>query len=91
MDGDYTIFAGSKIVAITDLDYDVDRANAQLMASAPDLLEALRLLIEMVEDGRLVRDTRNDDKPGWSLKQVPLVIALQKAKAAIEQAEGGAA
>jgi hypothetical protein len=45
LDGDYTIFADSKIIAITDLDRDEDKANACLMAASPDMFVAIAKLV----------------------------------------------
>lgn len=45
-DGDFVIFAGKKIVAITDKDLAEDEANGTLMRAAPDLLRELTKLRE---------------------------------------------
>jgi hypothetical protein len=41
LDGDYAIFAGDKLIAVTDKDTDEDQANAVLIAAAPELLKEL--------------------------------------------------
>ena len=53
-----------------------------------ELLEALEAVLKLMDDGILVRDTRNDDDPAWAIKQFPLVLALQKSQAAIAKAKG---
>ena len=73
------------IIEATDYAYDVavvrtagnhdNEANAQLIAAAPDLLEALKALLEAVDDV--------SDDFGWPL-------ATDKARAAIDKAEGKA-
>ena len=65
-----------------------EAANAKLMASAPELLEALRELFGFVEEWVLVMDTRDDAGHAWSLKAMRLVMTLQAAQQAIAKAEG---
>lgn len=45
------IFAGSKIIAITDLDSEEDKANSILMAAAPKMLEALDRISDIDPQG----------------------------------------
>jgi hypothetical protein len=62
--------------------------HAPLLATAPELLEALEELFKLVEDGVLVRSTTADGDPGWAMKQLPLVLTLSKTHAAIKKARG---
>lgn len=41
VDGDYAIYSDLRMIAITDDDCPVDKANALLMAAAPDMLDLL--------------------------------------------------
>lgn len=63
-------------------------ANESLIKSAPDLLDALKSVLNMIESGILVRDTSKDLEPGWAMRQIPIVTSLQKAGNAIAKAEG---
>lgn len=63
-------------------------ANESLIKSAPDLLDALKSVLSMIESGILVRDTSKDLEPGWAMRQIPIVTSLQKAGNAIAKAEG---
>ena len=48
----YRIYAGDEIVARTHaVDEGYDEANAALISAAPDLLEALRLVVDTAENG----------------------------------------
>lgn len=64
------------------------KANARLIAAAPELLEACKALFGLVESGHLVRDVSGDVNPGWVIKELGLVRALSQAKEAIAKAEG---
>jgi hypothetical protein len=64
------------------------KENAFLIAAVNELLEALKEIRELIDNGMLVRDTSHDHEPGWALKQIPLVQALQKIGLAISKAEG---
>lgn len=59
-----------------------------LHKSAPDLLAALKRVMELLESGVLVRDITKDDKPDWGMRMMELVCDLNAWKAAIGKAEG---
>ncbi len=63
-------------------------ANARLIAAAPDLLEALKLVWSMFDDGRIVRNIANDGHPDWALKMLNFTRELQTIQTAIAKAEG---
>lgn len=63
-------------------------ANARLIAAAPELLEALQGLFELIERGDLVRDITRDDDQNWSMKILDFVPRIQKAQLAIAKARG---
>ncbi len=62
--------------------------NARLIAAAPELLEALKLVWSMFDDGRIVRNIANDHNPDWALKMLTFARELQAISAAIAKAEG---
>lgn len=64
--------------------------DARLIAAAPELLEALKLVWEMFDDGRIVRNIANDGKPDWALKMLEFTQELSKIQAALAKAEGRA-
>lgn len=59
-----------------------DRVRS-LEAKIERLTEALTGMMQLVEHGVLVRDTSRDTETGWALHQLPLLITLQKAQAAL--------
>ena len=66
-------------------------ANARLIASGPELLEALKSLIQLITDGKLVRDISKDNQFMSFLEQSKeLVTVLTNANIAITKAEGKA-
>lgn len=80
LDGDYAIFAGEKIIAITDTDSEEDRANASLIESAPEMLQALESELEAL-DAWLRDDSLSDDvKEGMLISEDKLQRAIQKAR-----------
>ncbi len=64
------------------------QANARLIAAAPDLLEALKLIWSMFDDGRIVRNIANDHQRDWALKMLTFTRELQTIQRAIAKAEG---
>ena len=66
-------------------------ANARLIAAAPELLAALKALLEgcVWKDAHTFQDG-TEIPAGWSTKRMPTDAALTDARAAISTAEGGA-
>lgn len=62
---------------------DFERKLAASEATIRQLREALDGLMQLIENGVLVRDTSRDAGVGWALHQLPLLCTLQKAKAAL--------
>jgi hypothetical protein len=88
---DYRVRAGVFVILIGNREGSLRtewRANACLIASAPELLEALHGMLKLIGDGQLRRNTSDDPEPNWELRQVPFVEAMAKATQAIEKAEG---
>ena len=63
-------------------------ANAHLIAAAPELLEACKTLIELIDTGYLVRDISHDGEPGFAIRQLEPVMQLRSVVLAIAKAEG---
>ena len=63
------------------------RANARLIAAAPEMYEALKAIIGFFESGEFVRDTSRDFEQGWHLKMLPVVKSIADAQAALKKAE----
>lgn len=62
-------------------------ANARLIVAAPDLLAACEAIFKLIDDGELVRNTKNDNSPTWALEQLGLVATLKDAQQAIAKAK----
>lgn len=65
---------------------EIDDAN--LIAAAPDLLEALTRIMDGFDAGVWVRSTKDDADPMWAMKIISHVQALGAARAAIAKARG---
>ncbi len=63
-------------------------ANARLIAVAPDLYDAVKVILAGFEKGVFVRNTDNDHDPMWLLGIAVQIAALAKAQQAIARAEG---
>lgn len=48
-DGDYAIFGGDTLIAVTNADSEMDEANAYLLAAAPELLRCCQLALDAFE------------------------------------------
>lgn len=57
------------------------------LAQAENLLTALKGVMAQIAAGALVRETADDDAPGWGMRQIPMVMALKAADEAIRDAE----
>lgn len=64
------------------------KANAKLIAAAPEMYEALIDVFAMIDEGYLVRNTSGDAETGWAMKQLPFIMRLQVAHAALAKARG---
>lgn len=71
---------------MTPVSHKQAMANARLIAAAPDILVALQGLMSLIESGWLVRDTSEDGKPGFAMRQLTPMAKLQAAQRAIEKA-----
>lgn len=66
----------------------VEKALAQLHDASPELLWSCKMLISMIEDGRLVRDISKDASPDWAFKMMRFTMDLNRVTMAIAKAEG---
>jgi hypothetical protein len=67
---------------------ELEIANAHLIAAAPELLEALKAVWNLIECGQLRRNTSDDANPDFAMRQIPFVMALKAMETAIAKAEG---
>lgn len=67
---------------------EVQDANADLIAAAPELLSALKDIFQMMDEQILVRNTEHDHKPEWAGLAIGTATRLKFAFDAIEKAEG---
>ena len=58
-----------------------------LERSHTDLLQALEGVMSEIDNGRLVRNIDKDHEPNWAIRQMDLVLALNKALKAISHAK----
>lgn len=92
-DGSHIYTADPERRLIAQLCYQGDKRDGELHAmltAAPDLLEALKLVWKMFDDGRIVRNIANDGKPDWALKMLEFTKELSKIQTALDKAEGRA-
>jgi hypothetical protein len=76
-----------ELVALIIKDNPSTVADAQLIAAAPELLAALKLVWQMFEDGRIVRNIANDGNPDWALRMLTFTQELQTVQLALMKAE----
>lgn len=65
-------------------------ANARLIAAAPELLASCTAMMGYMEDGFLVRNTKDDVKSDWAIKALAFVQDLNVMHTAIAKASGKA-
>lgn len=65
----------------------LQQGNARLIAAAPDLLEAVKALMEGSEFGSVHIEGWDDAPPGWNTIRMPSEPALEKGRLAIAKAE----
>jgi hypothetical protein len=70
---------------------DEARANARLIAAAPEMYEALKSFMKLIDEQQLVRNVSHDGELGWAFKQLDIVMTLLAAKTALAKADGEAA
>ena len=59
-----------------------------LRAENQRLKEALQGMLQLVDDGLLVRNTANDNMTGWGILALPIVRAVQRANEALQPKRG---
>lgn len=77
--------------APVDLDASLDKLGETLsdrLRERSELLASLKTLFRYIEDGTLVRDISKDANSDWGTRMMEFVVALSKAKTAIDRAEG---
>lgn len=62
---------------------DLRKQKLTLEQTVSTLREALSGVMEQISKGALVRETADDNAPGWGMRQIPLVMALKKADSAL--------
>ena len=62
--------------------------NQALRAENARLKEALQGMLQLVDDGLLVRNTANDNMTGWGILALPIVRAVQRANEALQPKRG---
>ena len=61
-------------------------ANMALIAAAPEMLEALKNLLDLIENNWLVRNTEKDQEPGFALKQIGPLGKIRRAMDVVAKA-----
>lgn len=90
-------YAGRTVIKASETDtaicqiYDTPlrNENARAIAAAPELLQALKGLLDDIDSGLLVRDVTRDGAPGWTTHMLAFVERLRRAQAAVLKAEEG--
>lgn len=84
----FEIMDEERVIASTTGMESEDKENAYLMAAAPELLEALKIVQQMLTNGELVRDISLDAKSHFATTMLDFVPKLNKIVMAIAKAEG---
>lgn len=79
-------FHRSRIVSAEEV-----RANAALIAAAPELLAGLKAILAGFDAGVWVRNISGDGDPAWAIKLMPHIQAMAAVVKAVEKAEGSEA
>ncbi len=79
-----TRFSAVKIAEINDV--SEFEANARLIAAAPDLLAALKNVMDLLDKGVLVRDITKDGNSDWAIQMLNLVRDMKNWQLAIAKA-----
>jgi len=67
---------------------EMQRDLDALRAENQRLKEALQGMLQLVDDGLLVRNTANDNMTGWGILALPIVRAVQRANEALQPKRG---
>ena len=67
---------------------EMQRDLDALRAENQRLKEALQGMLQLVDDGLLVRNTANDNMTGWGILALPIVWAVQRANEALQPKRG---
>lgn len=63
------------------------REIENLMISRDRLHTALSEVVDLIDEGKLVRSTAGDSTPNWASESLPLVMTLKKAMQALGRIE----
>lgn len=82
--------ADSQNRTVADCRFSADQGAAIVAAvnSYSDMRAALKSVLTLIDEGKLVRDISGDSEPDWALRQLPLVRTLQACRAALAKATG---
>lgn len=64
--------------ALEELIDDLIADRQRLLDERKELVEALKIIFQLMDDGYLVRDTSHDHDPDWSIKALKLAMTLKK-------------
>jgi len=70
--------------------YSNAEADARRISAAPEMLEALEAVRDLLQEGFLQRDTSGDGEPDWAIKVFPKLRKLALVPEAIAKARGSA-
>lgn len=81
------------MIDLTAANTQIDYLTKQLAESGQrekGLLAAMKGILLLIDEGKLVRNTSEDANPSWAMRQLPFVMVLQAAQVAIDKSEGRA-